>query len=98
MVSLHNRQHWIFASLLCERKLTRGRETEVFLFSTGGVVEFENVEDGLRILFLLGFTDVGSLKKTGPLLRHTLNNKTRGHHAHGATHSNKGQRKIRYAL
>lgn len=93
VVSLRSGQHWIFVSLLRERKLTRGGETEVFLFSTGGVVEFENVEDGLRILFLLWFTDVGSLKETGPLLRHTLDKQTHGHHTHGATHSNKGQKK-----
>lgn len=48
-VRLH---HWTFIYLLSKRKLTGGRKTEVFLFSTGGVVELENVQDGLRILFL----------------------------------------------
>lgn len=72
-------QHWIFVSLLSERKLTRGGKTEVFLFSTSGVVELENVEDGLRILLLFRFTDVGSLKETGPLLRHALDKQTYVH-------------------
>lgn len=62
--------------LLSGWKLTRGRKADVFLFSTGGVVELENVQDGLRILLLLRFTDVGRLKETGPLLRHALHKQT----------------------
>lgn len=62
--------------LLSGWKLTRGGKADVFLFSTGGVVELENVQDGLRILLLLRFTDVGRLKETGPLLRHALHKQT----------------------
>lgn len=65
-------QPWICVSLPAETKLTCGREAEVFLFPTGGVVELEDVEDGLRILLLLRLADVGGLKETGPLLRHAL--------------------------
>lgn len=72
-------QHRILVSLLSKRKLTRGGKTEVFLFSTGGVVELENVEDSLRILFLFRFADVGRLKQTGPLLRHALDKQTHRH-------------------
>lgn len=77
--------------LMRKRKLTRGRETEVFLFSTGGIVEFENVKNSLRILFLFIFTDVGGLKETGPLLRHALDKQTCMHlnkptHSHGNRH------------
>lgn len=35
-----------------DRNRTCGGKTEVFLFSTGGVIKLEDVEDGLRILFL----------------------------------------------
>lgn len=72
-----------------KRKLTRGRKTEVFLFSTGGIVEFENVKNSLRILFLFRFTDVGGLKETGPLLRHALDKQTCIHiekHIQTSTH------------
>lgn len=46
-------QPWLCVSLPADTKLTCGREAEVFLFPTGGVVELEDVEDGLRILLLL---------------------------------------------
>lgn len=58
--------------LLSGRKLTRGGKTDVFLLATGGVVELEDVQNGLRILFLLRLADVGRLEETGPLLRHAL--------------------------
>lgn len=61
--------------LLSGRKLTRGGNTDVFLLATGGVVELEDVQNGLRILFLLRLADVGRLEETGPLLRHALHTK-----------------------
>lgn len=67
-----HQQQWFSFPLPSETKLTGGRKAEVFLFPTGGVVELEDVQDGLRVLFLLRFADVGCLKEARPLLRHAL--------------------------
>ena len=60
-------------SSLCGFRTSR-REAHVLLVVDGlfGVVELENVQDGLGVLLLLQLGDVGGLEESRPLLRNAL--------------------------